>query len=400
MSDEEIARQLEKRLREQDMAWQATRRSQGEGTAVTSRTTSAVSSDAPEISDEEFAMRLDQQMMDEEVARRLTAEERTRARATAQNNRQKCTCCRVIRCLIPFAIVAGGVAAFVWWIGPENVPDLFIPSPEDFFREDPFSGFNSSVATRWYGSRGNGLSLPIWNALGEDWQPTFSLAVKNWDEGFPDALTLSTVRQPEESMCLPVDGVMKVCNGDYGETRWRGLNEVLISRPQGFIVASTAKMNEFYLNGRHTVSRLYTMCHELGHGFGLGHTDENFYNKDLGNCMDYTSNPQKNEQPDESNFIFLFEMYGQVPGSTPYNSNPDDSGNRNLAEPKALPKWLLEARHDAVLALETQFNGKEHRNNGWQVLHRSSVGEAHEFDLGQGYFLQIHKLLVPPDQLL
>jgi len=36
----------------------------------------------------------------------------------------------------------------------------------------------------------------------------------------------------------------------------------------------------------------YTVLHlivTLGHGFGLPHTDERFWNRDQGNCMDYTN---------------------------------------------------------------------------------------------------------------
>ena len=97
---------------------------------------------------------------------------------------------------------------------------------------------------------------------------------------------------------------------DYGDTRWRGLNEVLMSPRQGTIVSSTAKLNEFYLNYESDAQKLYTCCHELGHGFGLPHWDEDFFNKDIGNCMDYTHNPGSSSTPDESNFIYLAQLYG------------------------------------------------------------------------------------------
>jgi len=115
-----------------------------------------------------------------------------------------------------------------------------------------------------------------------------------------------------------VTGKLKICNGDYGDTRWRGLNEVLLSPRKNTIVASTAKLNEYYLNYENDYQKLYTACHELGHGFGLPHWDENFFNKDLGNCMDYTSNPEDSYMPDESNFLYLAQLYGGrevIPGS-------------------------------------------------------------------------------------
>ena len=71
-------------------------------------------------------------------------------------------------------------------------------------------------------------------------------------------------------------------------------------------------MNEHYLLNADYDERLYTMCHELGHGYGLPHTDENFNNKDLGNCLDYTNRPSNNLRPGLANCNRLLEMYGAV----------------------------------------------------------------------------------------
>ena len=71
-------------------------------------------------------------------------------------------------------------------------------------------------------------------------------------------------------------------------------------------------MNEYYLLNADYDERLYTMCHELGHGYGLPHTDENFNNKDQGNCLDYTNNPSNNLRPGVANCNRLLEMYGAV----------------------------------------------------------------------------------------
>ena len=91
-----------------------------------------------------------------------------------------------------------------------------------------------------------------------------------------------------------------------------GINEVLKSVPQGIIQSSVAKMNEHYLLNADYDERLYTMCHELGHGYGLPHTDENFNNKDQGNCLDYTNTPANNLRPGVANCNRLLEVYGAV----------------------------------------------------------------------------------------
>ena len=51
------------------------------------------------------------------------------------------------------------------------------------------------------------------------------------------------------------------------------------------------------------------MCHEIGHGFGLPHTDENPYNTDKGNCLDYTITPDNNLYPGQVNYEKLNGMY-------------------------------------------------------------------------------------------
>ena len=47
----------------------------------------------------------------------------------------------------------------------------------------------------------------------------------------------------------------------------------------------------------------------LSHGFGLPHTDENPYNSNLGNCLDYTDNPDENLLPGAVNYNKLAGMY-------------------------------------------------------------------------------------------
>ena len=49
--------------------------------------------------------------------------------------------------------------------------------------------------------------------------------------------------------------------------------------------------------------------HKKNTGFGLPHTDENPYNTNLGNCLDYTDDPVDNLLPGAVNFAKLREMY-------------------------------------------------------------------------------------------
>lgn len=207
-----------------------------------------------------------------------------------------------------------------------------------------------------WANTGNGLQLDVVNACSDEWQPYVQTAIANWDNGYPvDSLTLYASRDAYDASCETVTGKLKICNGDYGDTRWRGLNEVLMSPRQGTIVASTARLNEFYLNYESEAQKLYTCCHELGHGFGLPHWDEDFFNKDIGNCMDYTHNPGSSSTPDESNFMYLAQLYGGL----------DVRNNEDITAEDAV---LVFGQKEEIIVDTTSSRSKEKINLGNRQL--------------------------------
>jgi hypothetical protein len=193
----------------------------------------------------------------------------------------------------------------------------------------------------------------------------------------PDALTLTRSSSEYDYNCDPITGKMKVCNGDYGDTNWKGINQVLISK--GWIISSIAKMNEFYLGSASFDQRRYTMCHEIGHGFGLPHTDENFYNKDLGNCMDYTNNPSVNKSPDTGNFEVLSDLYGLA---TERMLDTSDN-HEDLVD---LPTNLLQLYSEALALLANDPEQK------WTVLEDNPYSRVQEIDLGNDLTLHVDML--------
>lgn len=176
---------------------------------------------------------------------------------------------------------------------------------------------------------------------------------------------------------------MKVCNGDYGDTRWKGINQVLISN--GWIISSIAKMNEFYLGSASFDQRQYTMCHEIGHGFGLPHTDENFYNKDLGNCLDYTNNPSVNKKPGQYNYQVLSDLYGLASGRMLDTSDNNNTTN-DVEDVVDLPQNLLQLYGEALTLLENDTEQK------WTVLEESPHAKVLAFDLGNDFILHVSML--------
>ena len=131
-----------------------------------------------------------------------------------------------------------------------------------FFDSDPKLGDNTTYnwMSKLVEPDNGGLHLTLLNALDDTWQQEFEDAISDWQES--PALTLDPQRVEVDYDCNRVDGVMVVCNANFGETGWVGINENEISGDK--ILSSVAKMNEFYLRNAEYDHRRYTMCHEVG----------------------------------------------------------------------------------------------------------------------------------------
>ncbi|KAI2499868.1 hypothetical protein MHU86_14606 [Fragilaria crotonensis] len=220
---------------------------------------------------------------------------------------------------------------------------------------------------RWQTSGFSGLNLMIENALEDKWTPYFTEYVSEWDNGTPDALTLTTSRVAVDSSCEPALGVLKVCNGNYGNTDWNGIN-LSLTQVDGYIVSSVSKMNDYFLDGLSENDKMYTMCHEIGHGFGLQHTDENYSNANLGNCLDYAFNVAGNLSPGSFNYDLLAKVYGTVPPS------------RRLRGGQEVPQAVIDKYHEKADEISSSRRPDCAR------------GRCVE-DIGHGYQLVVHKLL-------
>ena len=309
----------------------------------------------------------------------------------------------------------------------EGVPVLGDIDFGGFFDTDPFGGQVTPFtppeeAFKWDDGGTPGLELTLLNSLDDSWQQYYTKAVFQWENGVPDTLTLTSRRVDYDPECNQENYVMKVCNADYGETDWRGLNIVLFDKLTKLIYSSAAKMNDFYLKEASNEQRQYTMCHELGHGFGLPHWDEDFNNRNIGNCMDYTSEPASNAQPDKSNFDFLETLYG-APNRTDEagggSGRPDDGdddprppstigwgGRRNMRtllrgssdrithdivqvpharRVEAVPRKLMDRLNEASRALES-IPGDGQSSDAWTRVNpdEDADGKILELDLGDG----------------
>eukprot|EP00339_Tiarina_fusa_P003199 CAMPEP_0117071838 /NCGR_PEP_ID=MMETSP0472-20121206/50521_1 /TAXON_ID=693140 ORGANISM="Tiarina fusus, Strain LIS" /NCGR_SAMPLE_ID=MMETSP0472 /ASSEMBLY_ACC=CAM_ASM_000603 /LENGTH=117 /DNA_ID=CAMNT_0004795613 /DNA_START=288 /DNA_END=637 /DNA_ORIENTATION=- len=114
------------------------------------------------------------------------------------------------------------------------------------------------------------------------------------------------------------------------------------------------------------------MCHEVGHAFGLPHTDEDFENEDLGNCLDYTNNWDVNKHPSAINYAYLIDLYGPAGGRRNLRRYL-----RQIAQRKASSSLLSSTIRDKMSeAVEELLAHEEHperhariAEKGWKLLH-------------------------------
>lgn len=182
-----------------------------------------------------------------------------------------CTPCRAIvlsgTTIIFVAAASSGAFSFNGGGDIGSTFDPFDPMTwklPDWLDSNPHGGNSPFDFNVWEQSRYcRGLKLNIINNLDDKWEPYFQQSIKDWEQGDPDVLSLSVIKAAaHDPACEFVTGAMKVCNGDYGNTDWIGLNQVMCLDDQ--IIASIALMNDYHLDRMSAEAKQSTMCHELG----------------------------------------------------------------------------------------------------------------------------------------
>ena len=93
--------------------------------------------------------------------------------------------------------------------------------------------------------------------------------------------------------------------------------------------------------------RQLLMCQEIGHDFGLDHQDENFNNANLGTCMDYTSDPSTNTEPNAHDMQQLKKIY----------RHKDGGGGGGGGKPCRGPAWKCSGSQTPPPAFNMELTG-------------------------------------------
>ena len=218
----------------------------------------------------------------------------------------------------------------------------------------------------------NSFTLKLGDNVSSAWDAYLATASTRWSgSSVLDTTIISpggTADSPKK--CRPTSGRVEVCSANYGGA-WLGLAQIWVSGSH--IYQATSKMNDFYFNkAKYNTPawRRFVMCQEVGHTFGLDHQNENFYDANLGSCMDYTSNPlgpPSNEHPNSHDYAQLETIYAHFDSTTTVASGGATSPGKGKMPPAMTEidfegpgQWgrLIRSTHnDRIHLYELDFGG-------------------------------------------
>lgn len=215
----------------------------------------------------------------------------------------------------------------------------------------------------------NPFALKLGDNLSSAWKSYLVAASSDWTQStLMNTTVVAGGSNPRN--CKAIAGRVEVCNSTYGNNGWLGIASISITAGT-HITKGSVKMNDTYFNSPTYNTpdwRQMVVCQEVGHTFGLDHQDENFSNPNLGTCMDYTSSPASNTEPNAHDYDELVTIYSHLDNTTTIDSS-------------ASVFYAADIDHD------------DPRTWG-RLVRRSSDGrsEVYELDLGAGAKTVTHVL--------
>jgi hypothetical protein len=212
----------------------------------------------------------------------------------------------------------------------------------------------------------NPFTISLGRNLSSSWTNYLTAASNDWS--LSDVLNTTVVSGGTTgSQCSPTSGRVEVCNAAYGSTGWLGVAQIWITS-RTHILQGTVKVNDTYFSTPQYNSpawRQFVMCQEVGHTFGLDHQDENFNNRNLGTCMDYTSDPDgtltnelSNLHPNAHDYEQLDTIYTHLDSFSTVGGSPTFT-SRALHDPSEWGKLMKVAHRGKTQIFERDFgNGQ------------------------------------------
>ncbi|NOR40596.1 MAG: hypothetical protein GQ537_05255 [Gammaproteobacteria bacterium] len=220
----------------------------------------------------------------------------------------------------------------------------------------------------------NPVGISLGDNVDSNWNDYLGMASTDWNASSVLNTTINT-GSTKPRQCRAKSGTVQVCNYTYGNNGWLGVASISVSG--NHIGAGSVKVNDTYFNtsGYNTPAwRQTVMCQEIGHTFGLDHQDEIFNNVNLDSCMDYTSNPESNQHPNQHDYNQLESIYSHLDGGGG-DSSDDGGGGCNPRAP-----WCNGASAADILS-QIKMNGPAQ----WgRLISEHGPREVYELDFGGG----------------
>ena len=139
------------------------------------------------------------------------------------------------------------------------------------------------------------------------------------------------------------------------------------------------------------------IIHSICSAMGLKHTDENFDNKDQGNCMDYSLKYWNNMHPGWVNKQALKRLYGTVTGRMlRYGQVEEELSNDQDIMSDDMERLLneeYEAFDKRDMHHHTFFESRPASKDGWRILRKTDTEEYYDKQLGNGDSIRTTVLL-------
>ena len=185
-----------------------------------------------------------------------------------------------------------------------------------------FGALPASATHSWNGYHwartANPFTVKLGDNLSANWKSYLSTTSSDWSKSTVLDTTV-VAGQSTAKRCRATSGRVEVCNGTYGNNGWLGVAQIWLASGTKHITQGTVKVNDTYFNTatyNTPAWRNLVMCQEVGHTFGLDHQDEDFNNKPLGTCMDYSNDPTLNQHPNAHDYEELELIYAHLDSST------------------------------------------------------------------------------------
>ena len=183
----------------------------------------------------------------------------------------------------------------------------------------PQAGAGHRFGGHWR-SNGTPFNVRFIDSAQDSWTNVMQAAAAEWSESD----VLNAVIEPGSDSrkvrrrCPPATGAVRICNFNYGNTGWVGFTTAVV-RGKHFVRVSI-KLNSTYLGKKNRK----VMCHEMGHGLGLGHR------ADPSSCMKQGT---AQAHPDRHDYRMLERIYKHSHALAAETADADDGELRVIRIP-------------------------------------------------------------------